>query len=83
MRNESLPGENDEDEIERYLNARYISASEAFWRIYEFPIHSRKPAIEKLPCHLPGENVVLFREGEARQAVANGVKTPNWRLFLN
>ena len=39
------------DEIETFLHARYISASEAYWQIYQFPLQSRKPPVEKLPCH--------------------------------
>jgi hypothetical protein len=33
------------NEIERYLNGRYISTSEAVWRLFEFPIHERYPAV--------------------------------------
>ncbi|XP_064648740.1 uncharacterized protein LOC135500954 [Lineus longissimus] len=60
------------DEIETYLNARYISASEAFWRIYNFPLHQKYPPVEKLPCHLPGEQVVLFEPDAAANTVQNG-----------
>ncbi|XP_064631618.1 uncharacterized protein LOC135489918 [Lineus longissimus] len=60
------------DEIETYLNARYISASEAFWRIYNFPLHQKYPPVEKLPCHLPGEQVVLFEPNAAANTVQNG-----------
>ena len=48
------------DEVERYVNARYISASEAYWRLYEFNICSKYPSVEKLPLHLENEQVVLF-----------------------
>lgn len=35
------------DEITRYLNGRYISSSEAMWRILKFDIHERYPAVSK------------------------------------
>ncbi|XP_048503029.2 uncharacterized protein LOC104884879 [Beta vulgaris subsp. vulgaris] len=42
------------DEIKMYYDCRYISACEAVWRIYGFPIHHRTPAVERLSFHLPG-----------------------------
>ncbi|KAK3776922.1 hypothetical protein RRG08_016742 [Elysia crispata] len=48
------------DEINRYVNARYISASEALWRLYGFEIHRKHAPVEKLPCHLPDQQTVLF-----------------------
>jgi len=36
------------DEIKKYLNCRYVSASEAMWRIFKFDIHERFPAVERL-----------------------------------
>ena len=44
--------ENENAEISRYVNARYISASEVFWRLYGFEIHSKHPPAGKLPCHV-------------------------------
>ncbi|XP_072025233.1 uncharacterized protein [Amphiura filiformis] len=60
------------DEIERFVNARYVSASQALWRIYEFKLHQRYPAVMKLPCHLENEQLVVFNEGQAEQAVCEG-----------
>jgi hypothetical protein len=40
------------DEIKTYLDCRYISASEACWRLFEFDIQYREPAIERLSFHL-------------------------------
>ena len=54
------------DEVEQYVNARYIGASEAYWRLYEFPISQRYPTVEKLPLHLENEQVVLFEPETAR-----------------
>ena len=61
-----------EDEVENYMNARYISASEALWKIYGFPIHEKHPPVEKLPCHLPNQQQVLFEEHQVAQVVQQG-----------
>jgi len=50
------------DEIKQYLDCRYISPSEACWRIFSFPIHGRNPAVERLFFHLPGEQSVYFKD---------------------
>lgn len=36
------------NEIQEYLDCRYLSACEAMWRILAFHIHKRKPALQKL-----------------------------------
>lgn len=43
---------NPHDEVENYLNGRYISTSEAVWRLFEFPIHNRYPTVVHLAAHL-------------------------------
>jgi hypothetical protein len=43
----------DIDEIKKYLDCRYVSASEAAWRIFKFDMHERFPTVERLQYHLP------------------------------
>jgi len=57
-------GNNNEDEIKKYLDCRYVSPSEACWRIFSYPIHGRKPSVERLFFHLEGENSVYFNDYE-------------------
>ncbi|CAG8774706.1 10291_t:CDS:2, partial [Cetraspora pellucida] len=55
----------DNDEISLYLDARYVSASEASWRLFHY-------------LHLPGQHRVTFRDNEVIQNVierANSEKT--------
>ena len=61
-----------EDEIDNYMNARYISASEALWKIYGFPIHQKNPPVEKLPCHLPNQQPVIFEKDNIEQITHQG-----------
>nr|XP_016456633.1 PREDICTED: uncharacterized protein LOC107780595 [Nicotiana tabacum] len=57
------------DEIKRYLDCRYISATEACWRIFKFGIHHREPAVERLPFHLEGQNSIIFEEERRAESV--------------
>ncbi|XP_058779305.1 uncharacterized protein LOC131653232 [Vicia villosa] len=52
------------DEIKQYLDCRYVSLSEACWRIFSFPIHGRSPAVERLYFHLEGDNSVYYTDYE-------------------
>lgn len=48
------------DEISEYEDGRYISAAEAFWRIYGFEIHEKFPPVSTLPVHAENEQTVMF-----------------------
>ncbi|GJW36069.1 hypothetical protein Tco_0058989 [Tanacetum coccineum] len=50
------------DEIKNYLDARYVSPHEACWRIFEFEIHYREPAVQILAVHLQNMQRIVFRE---------------------
>lgn len=53
---------NKNDEISRYQMGRYISRSEAIWRIFSFPIHEREPSVQHLAVHLVNGQRVYFTE---------------------
>ena len=64
------------DEIKSYLDACYVGASEAMWRILSFKIHDGSPSIQRLHIHLPGETTVTFNETEnVREVVDRGART--------
>ena len=56
-------GEKQVNEVEQFVDARYLGASESAMKIFRFPVHYRSHNVEKLPCHLPGEQSILFEEG--------------------
>ncbi|KAH8973324.1 hypothetical protein BDL97_01G040400 [Sphagnum fallax] len=58
------------DEIKRYLDCRYVSTSEAAWRIFKFDMHERFPTVERLQYHLPNQQMVLFGDDDDVQEVA-------------
>ncbi|KAI2514302.1 helicase [Fragilaria crotonensis] len=63
----------DEDEINLYLQGRYVSASEACWRLFSFRLHTEKPNVMRLMYHLPNQQSVVFQEDETvDQVLARG-----------
>ncbi|PIA32902.1 hypothetical protein AQUCO_04300087v1 [Aquilegia coerulea] len=63
------------DEIKTYLDCRYISASEASWRIFGFSTQFREPAVERLPFHLEDEQVVTYRDSNNTAEVLERAST--------
>ncbi|EAU86521.2 transcriptional factor B3 [Coprinopsis cinerea okayama7 len=55
---------NENDEIQRWVLGRYISAPESVWRILHFWIHKQIPSVERLQVHLPGQHMVTFDPDE-------------------
>lgn len=58
------------NEINNYLEGRYLSACESMWRIFMFDVHHNTPAVQKFPVHLPGEQTAVFDENEDLENVA-------------
>lgn len=57
------------DEIATFINARYVSAPEAMWRLLEFPMHDRSHAVIRLPVHLPNQQQIIFEAGHEQEAL--------------
>ncbi|CAL9002650.1 unnamed protein product, partial [Prunus brigantina] len=58
-------------QILAYLNCRYISPYEAVWRLFQYPIHSREPAVERLSIHLPLEQNVVFNGDQSLESIVS------------
>ena len=61
--------ENENDEVDRYQAGRYVSSSEAVWRILDFPIHGRHPPVMHLPVHLENGQRVYFTEENVHEVL--------------
>lgn len=57
------------DEIQQYLDSRYIGSIEALWRIFSFRMHEEVPSVQRLALHLPGHHQVIFHSDETMDAV--------------
>ncbi|KAF8111948.1 hypothetical protein N665_0070s0018, partial [Sinapis alba] len=51
-----------QNEIQDFIECRYLSACESMWRIFAFHIHKRKPTVQKLIIHLEGEHNITVKE---------------------
>eukprot|EP00959_Pyramimonas_sp_CCMP1952_P127287 2662318-Pyramimonas_sp.AAC.1 len=62
------------DEIQEFVDGRYVSGAEACWRLFHFVLDQTRPNVVRLQIHLDGEQTVVFEEGadlrEVQQAAA-------------
>ncbi|KAJ1692458.1 hypothetical protein LUZ63_009156 [Rhynchospora breviuscula] len=59
------------DEIRHYLDCRYLTPSEAIWRIFSFNIHYSYPTVERLPVHLLSQNNIIFSDFQELDEIAS------------
>ena len=71
----------DKDEVSAYETGRYISTSEAIWRIFRFPIHERFPPVMHLSVHLENGQRVYFTEENIIEKIKNPPKTTLMAFF--
>ncbi len=50
------------DEIKAYLEGRYVSTSEASWRLFSFRMHDGTSSITRLTVHEPGMHTVVYND---------------------
>jgi hypothetical protein len=49
-----------QDEIKQYLDARWLGDAEAMYCIFHFHTHKEWPPVERLPIHLPDEQMGVY-----------------------
>lgn len=70
------------DEIQNFVDARYVSACEACWRLLDFPTTGRSHSVERLPVHLPRQHQVLFQDNaDIDEVTANQRESQLTRFF--
>ncbi|KAL8621837.1 hypothetical protein ACOMHN_046041 [Nucella lapillus] len=69
------------NEVAEYLTDRYISTTEAVWRILRFPIHKRQPTVERLAIHLENGQQVVFNETNLADRAENSPQTTLTEFF--
>ncbi|GBM13517.1 hypothetical protein AVEN_82788-1 [Araneus ventricosus] len=57
------------NEIANYIDARYVSAPEAMWRLLGSHMHDRSHAVMRLPVHLLNQKRVTFKDGHEEEAL--------------
>ena len=62
------------NEIKEYIDCRYISSIEAAYRLLEFNMHGRSPAVLPLMVHLPDQQYVLFDAEKTVEQLKKAIK---------
>jgi hypothetical protein len=57
------------DEIQTFLDCRYLCAQEACWRLFQFEMEHNHHTIYRMQLHSPDNQRVYFQEGEEAEAV--------------
>ncbi|CAN1128959.1 hypothetical protein LINPERPRIM_LOCUS17159 [Linum perenne] len=57
------------DEIAQYLDCRSISSYEAIWRLFEYPIHERKPNVVRLSIHMPLSQSIAYQGSQTIRSI--------------
>jgi hypothetical protein len=68
------------DEIQNFVDGRFICPHEAAWRIFDFPIHHRQPAVQILSVHLEGMQNITFKDRCRLREVINNPATKKTTL---
>ena len=70
------------DEVSHYEDLRTVGASEAFWKIYEFPLHLRYPTVTSLPIHLEDNQQVYFDDETNLEDIQNNPSPTQLKSLL-
>ncbi|KAG5552563.1 hypothetical protein RHGRI_010594 [Rhododendron griersonianum] len=59
------------DKIKQFQDARWVSAQEAMWRIFEFELYEMYPSVINLPLHLPNKQTVPYGGNQDLENIIN------------
>ncbi|KAI5408976.1 hypothetical protein KIW84_054703 [Lathyrus oleraceus] len=59
------------DDIQQYVDTRWICAPEALWKIFKFTLYKLYPSVERLQIHLPNHHQVRFYKHQRITDVLN------------
>ena len=66
------------NEINQYINARYISAPEACHRLFEYKMQAKSHVVSHLAIHLPEMNNIYFESGNEEQCLNKNTTLTAW-----
>jgi PIF1-like helicase/Helitron helicase-like domain at N-terminus/Helicase len=73
---------NPNDEVEKYLTGRYMTACEALWRILGFPLVYRNVPVMPLPVHLPERERIVFGDSVRPKDIQMNSETKLTEFFI-
>lgn len=59
------------DDIEHYINARYITVYHACSLIFSYHMHQHDPSLYRLALHLPDQQIIVYDEEANLENIAN------------
>ena len=62
------------DEIQQFINTRYVTPPEAVWMIFDFKKHDQMHTVYRLDIHLPAEQCVYFQNNSDQQSLNQALK---------
>ncbi|XP_021980536.1 uncharacterized protein LOC110876681 [Helianthus annuus] len=68
------------NEINNFVDGRFICPHEAAWRILQFPIHNRNPPVQLLAVHLEHMQNVTFKDNQKLQQILTNPATSKTTL---
>ncbi|XP_050915146.1 uncharacterized protein LOC127130124 [Lathyrus oleraceus] len=68
------------DEVQQYVDARWICAPEALWKIFRFTLYRLYPSVERLQIHLPNRHQVCFYDHQQIVDVLNNERNSKTML---
>ena len=57
------------DEIKNYVDARWVGACEAVWRLFGFELHGRYPPIQRLHVHCKNDHYIVFDQNDTTENI--------------
>ncbi|GKF25922.1 hypothetical protein Tco_0081816, partial [Tanacetum coccineum] len=62
------------DEIQNFIDERYICPHEAYWRIFKFNIHNRHTPVQILSVHKENMQPLTFRDSQSLASIVDDEK---------
>ncbi len=56
------------DEVQKYIDTRYVGSCEGFWRLFGYPLSAMYPLVVRLQVHLENQQSVLYQQGKEQEA---------------
>ena len=72
-----------QNEVQLYLDARYISSYESGWRIYKFHMHKESPNVRHLQVHVEKENLISWDEEQTPDTQTMMEQAAFWNTTLS
>ncbi|KAI5392416.1 hypothetical protein KIW84_076993 [Lathyrus oleraceus] len=68
------------DEVQQYVDARWVCPPEALWKIFRFTLYRLYPSVERLQIHLPNCHQVRFYDHQQIADVLNNERNSKTML---